>query len=135
MPKVMKTRANTEATTLNNLESTTKLASKPKKFKKVNETKIESEIKLPQVSSLTINQEKPKPPKTEAYEYYYTYEEYSVDDDGKEIKDILKVKDENKKKVLKKTRRDNSNEYYAESISASHEDRKLNFKNDYDISI
>ena len=131
----MEIRVTTETTTLSNLESTTTKAVKPKKFKKINETKIESELKLPQISSLTINQEKPKTPKTEAYEYYYTYEEYSVDDDGKEIKDILNVKDENKKKVLKKTRRDNSNEYYAESISASHEDRKLNFKNDYDISI
>ncbi|CAG9801775.1 unnamed protein product [Chironomus riparius] len=142
IPRSMKTRANTEATTLNHLEttetttislpSTTLTNVKPKKVKKVKEEigkKIEPTLKIPQNSFTAIKQEKPK---SEEFEYYYTYEEYSVDDDGKEIKGIGSEIDEKKKKILTKTRRDNSNEYYAESISASHEDRISKVKKDYD---
>ncbi|XP_070506821.1 mucin-22-like [Chironomus tepperi] len=126
IPRSKKTRANTEPTTINNLETTTTISTKPRKFKKVNDTKIESNMKLP---SIATNQEMPKP---KEFEYYYTYEEYVVDDEGKEIKDIGSVVDKNVKKVLTKTRRDNSNEYYEDSISASNENRKSNVNNDYE---
>ena len=137
IPRTMKTRANTEVSNLNSLEpTTTTISPKPKKMKKVkdeNGMKIEAKLNVPQISSLPLNQEKPKKP--EKFEYYYTYEDYAVNEDGVEITGNGKAKDQAKKKVLIKHRRDNSEEYYAESISASHEDRKLNLNNEYDISI
>lgn len=74
------------------------------------------------------------PAKKDAIEYYYEYEDYEVDEHGHPVKKTdehgnpKKVEKENAshdgKKVIK-NRRDNSFEYYVESISASREQRRL----------
>ncbi|CRK90420.1 CLUMA_CG004228, isoform A [Clunio marinus] len=67
-------------------------------------------------------------PKKE-YEYYYVYEEYYVDDPTEIINQTKtdnnsKNNNSNIQKVWQKQKRDNSFEYYVESLSASREYRK-----------
>lgn len=66
------------------------------------------------------------PEKKEDIEYYYVYEDYETDENGNPIKKSEDEKNESHDgKESVKQRRDNSFEYYVESISASREQRKV----------
>ena len=58
-------------------------------------------------------------PKQDEIEYYYVYEEYDVDDDNDPSLNVTEIG-----KSIYKQKRDNSNEYYVDSISASREYRQ-----------
>lgn len=91
---------------------------------------IVTERKLPRKSTTPASiQEKPEDTDSPKVEYYYSDEMYYVDEHGMEIKSQTKGNDfespnlNKNEKVRKHKMRDNSNEYYAESQSASQERR------------